>query len=216
MKLWHRVVLGLLVVVGIVAIVWRLSPDGQRAIPALTGILIVVTVWYADRTYEMVHEMRAARAAQVQPKIVATMDRLGPNSITPKVLSVGAGSGFDVEVTLALEPEGPSTEYVAAVLRPGRGQAFFFPDPVSKDVMTEVDEIARYDRLHIKGTCRDAFGVEITIDESLDVTKYVAAWKAGLWKRTSVTRREGKEPLEAIEEILDLIEHHIREMVQPD
>jgi hypothetical protein len=213
---WHRAILGLLLAAGVGLIVWRLAPNGQRAIPVLTGVLIAVTAWYADRTHEMVREMRAARAAQVRPKLVPTIDRLGPNALTPKVLSVGPGPAFDVKVKLTLHPDGPSADYVAGVVTPGRGQALLFRDPASHQVLVTIDEMSRYDRVHLTGSCKDALATSMTVDETLDLAAYVTAWKAGLWKAPGATKRQGREPLEAIVEILDLIEHHVREMVQPD
>lgn len=94
----------------------------------------------------MVREMRAARAAQVRPKLVPSIDRVAVRAITPKVLSVGPGPAFEVKVTLTLEPSGPSGDYVAAVLNPGRGQALFFRSPARNEVMVTVDELSRYER----------------------------------------------------------------------
>lgn len=215
LKLWQRWSLGFLLAAGIAAVVWLLAPSGHRAIPVLTGVLIAVTAWYADRTQEMVREMRAARAAQVRPKIVPSIQRIAANAMTPKVLSVGAGPAFNVNVTLTLEPGGPSGGYVAGVLTPGRGQPLLFRDPDSHQVMARVDEIGRYERVRLTGTCQDALGTPVDVDETMDLAAYVAAWRAGLWATPGATKR-GKAPLEAIEEILDLIEHHVREMVQPD
>jgi hypothetical protein len=216
LKPWQRVACGLLLAVGIGAIVWRLAPDGQRAIPVLTGVLVGVTAWYADRTNEMVREMRAARAAQIRPKLVPTVHRMAANAFTPKVLSAGPGSAFDVRVTLTLEPDGPSADFVAGVLSPGRGQALLFRERAAGEVMVKVDELSRFGQLRLTGSCRDGLGEQLAVDETMDLSAYIAAWKAGLWKLPDSTKREGKSPLEAIEEILDLIEHHVREMVQPD
>jgi hypothetical protein len=214
MKSWQRVALGVVLGVGVGVVVWRLAPNGQRAIPVLTGVLIAITAWYADRTHEMVREMRAARAAQLRPKLVVTMDKFAARAITPRVVSVGAGAAFDVNVRVTLEPNGPSGPFVASVLSVGRGQSLIFREQATNKVLASVDEFKSYERVHLTGSCADALGERMKVDETLDLSAYMAAYEEGLWKTPGGTKR-GKEPLEAIEEILDLIEHHIRLMVQP-
>jgi hypothetical protein len=77
---------------------------------------------------------------------------------------------FDVRVTVALEPDGPSSDYVASVLSPGRGQALFFLDPVNTGPIMTVDQLGRYERVHLRGTCRDAFEAQHLVDETFDLT----------------------------------------------
>jgi len=158
MARWQRMVFWVLLVAGVTAIVWLLAPKGQRAIPALTAVLVGVTAWYADRTNEMVREMPAARAAQVRPNVIASMHRIDVNTMTPKVLSVGPGAAFDVKVTLTLEPAGPSAEYAAAVLLPGRSQVLLFYEPGGKQPIVDIDEIGRYDRAPDRKLSRCSWG----------------------------------------------------------
>ena len=211
---WQRALIGVALVVAIV-VTGLVSPNGHRAIPVLTAVLIAVTTWYADRTHAMVREMQAARAAQLQPKLVLTMDKFSSLHFTPRIVSAGAGAAFSVNVTTTLEPDGPSGPFVSSVLSVGRGQSLLFREPTTKAVLASVDDFKKYKTVSLKGSCADASGNRLDVDETLDLTEYIAAYEAGLWKRPGATER-GKKPLEAIEEILDLIEHHIRQMVQPE
>jgi hypothetical protein len=212
MKVWQRVLIGAFFAALLgAAVEW----GGRRSASLLTAILVFATAVYVDRTHEMVREMRAARSAQLRPKLIVAMDRFAARAMTPKVLSVGAGAAFAVDVSVTLEPNGPSGPFAASVLGVGRGQSLLFRDPKSQVVLASVTDFKRYERVSLKGNCKDALGVSVEVDDTLNLSSYIAAYEAGLWKMPGATKR-GKKPLEAIEEILDLIENHIRTMVQPE
>jgi hypothetical protein len=204
-------VLGAVIVILAVVV----SPSDQRAIIGLSGALVLVTMWYARQTQEMVREMQAARTALVQPKLAPTIGRGAGQVLMPKVVSVGSGPAFNVDIEVRLEPNGPSTRYATGVWRPGLAQGLILTEQATQTHVLDEQALEKYQELRVTGTCRDALGNPVQVDEAMDLTAFLAAWRAGLWVRTPKTERD-KPPLDAIEEILDQIEHHIRVMVEPD
>lgn len=64
---WVSWVVGI-AVVGVVATVAFTLKSG-RAVAVSTGVLVLVTTWYAWQTRQMVRAMDAARSAQVRPHL---------------------------------------------------------------------------------------------------------------------------------------------------
>jgi hypothetical protein len=93
----------------------------SRAPAVLAAVLVVVTAWYAWQTQRMVEEMRAARAAQVRPRVVPTLHREASGSLVPRLVNVGSGPAVGVVLAVSLEPDGPRLPYATGFMPPGRG-----------------------------------------------------------------------------------------------
>ncbi len=91
-------------------------------ISALTAVLVGATIYYAFQTHKTVEEMKRARAAQVLPRLVPTFAKLPAANVLLRVVNVGSGPAFNVDVELVLEPFGDPIRYVSPVMAPGEFQ----------------------------------------------------------------------------------------------
>jgi hypothetical protein len=186
----------------------------DRIIAALTVALVGATIFYARQTRETVAEMRRGRSGQVMPRLVPAIQKLGPNDLLPRVVNVGVGSALNVVATMSLEPGGSSMTYRAPLLSPGRGQSLLLGrDPEhlnSLDFISEVDEFAQFNTLRLLGSYHDVLGDEHSVDESFDLASYIAAFRSGMWAKTTTVHREGEPPLETMAGALVNIENLLR------
>jgi hypothetical protein len=153
-------------------------------ISVLTAVLVVATIYYAAQTRATVREMKAARSAQVLPRLVPTLAKLPGAQVLLRVVNAGAGPAFGVDVELTLEPGGEPIRFVAPVMAPGEYQDFFAPGkgPASTEIqLAAISSV--YTTLHLQGTCSDALGESHPVDEPLDLGHFADVYLAGTWVR---------------------------------
>ena len=127
----------------------------------LTGALVGITAYYAWRTQQMVSEMKRARELSVRPILALELKFAGPNFAELRIVNVGPGTAFDVDLSLRMEPA-PGSErerdvrhWTAGVMVPGSSNDFRPPGDLY------MDQMARdYRSVTIKGTMRDALGAQ--------------------------------------------------------
>src|SRR6266540_3071013 len=121
---WLTVVTAVALIVLILLAAFTL-PTTDRAVAVTTGILVIVTLWYAWQTRQMVSQMESARAAQVRPHLALGVDLERGGAVFLRVVNAGAGPAMSVDVRIESEP-GPGVRipYMTPVLAPGAGQSF--------------------------------------------------------------------------------------------
>jgi hypothetical protein len=124
-------------------------------------LLVAITLYYARQAHETVKEMRAARGAQVLPKLIPAFKIVPPVVLYPRVVNIGPGSATDIECKLKLEPKGPEWSWRWPLLTPGEGQEFTprgnHPDGTPFQPLFE--ELKRhYTHLSLEASYRDAMG----------------------------------------------------------
>lgn len=134
-------------------------------IEILTGILVLITAYYARQNRAMVVEMRKARGVQVAPKLMPTLRLLGAGSCLPRIVNVGPGPAMRVDVTLTLEPDGPSRQWVTAVIASGETHDFY----QGEDLKRADDLVTKHPRLKLVGRCEDALGATLDINEVINI-----------------------------------------------
>jgi hypothetical protein len=88
----------------------------------LTGVLVVITGYYAKQTHDTVVEMRTARGAQILPKLVPTLEPIAPDHSFLRIVNAGAGPALNVELELILEPGGSVRRWKSAIVSAGETQ----------------------------------------------------------------------------------------------
>jgi hypothetical protein len=108
----------------------------NRVVAVATGILVIVTSWYAWQTRQMVSQMESARAAQVRPHLALSLDLEQGGAVFLRVVNAGVGPAMSVDVRIESEP-GPGVRipYITPVLAPGAGQSFIVRDGASQAVV---------------------------------------------------------------------------------
>jgi hypothetical protein len=96
-------------------------------ISGLTAALVGATIYYAlqtrqtvEQTRQTVEQMKAARAAQVLPRLVPTLSKLPAANVLLEILNAGPGPAFNVDVELILEPNGEPRRSCSASVLPAR------------------------------------------------------------------------------------------------
>jgi len=76
----------------------------MSATEVLTGVLVLVTAYYAWQNQRMVGEMRRSRELSVLPKLAVDLRLQGPTFAQVQVLNVGPGPALAVDLRIAFEP----------------------------------------------------------------------------------------------------------------
>lgn len=135
----------------------------------LTAALVVVTGYYAWQNQRMVNEMRAARSAQLLPRVMPSVASFGPGLIYLRVSNVGPGPALHVELTLRLEPGEWVHPWTTGVIAPMEKHDFYPRSSEDQAVMRLPQLTDRYQQFRIVGTCTDAVGKRYGIDEAFDI-----------------------------------------------
>jgi hypothetical protein len=152
------------------AITWLDKHQGAATV-LLTAVLIGVTIYYAIQNARMVGEMRRAREIAVLPKLAVDLNFLGPMNAAVAVRSVGPGPALDIVVRLIYEPtnlddDPPERRWRRNLLASGERLEFFPPGGANA---TNIDSLSvTYRAIALKGSMRDATGIEHTVDERFD------------------------------------------------
>ena len=119
----------------------------------LTGALVLITAYYAWQNFRMVQEMRAARAAAIQPRLVPTVAHLPAGHANLRVINVGPGAALDVDIHLNLDPNSPDIHYTTSVIPTGEFHDFMIPsDGGVETVITQLDTIvAKWEAFRLTG-----------------------------------------------------------------
>lgn len=145
-----------------------LNTNQGAATAVLTAVLIIVTIYYAFATGQMVGEMRRAREVTLLPKLAVELHHIGPMHVDALIKNVGPGAAFGVDVTLiydASKPERASLERRWRRNVIASGEQFEFLPP--RDAMDFRALAAEYTSIRLIGTMRDAFGKQHKVDEEL-------------------------------------------------
>lgn len=172
-----------LAVAGVVGLA-VLSLEPQRAVGVSTGVLVLVTAFYAFQTQRMVAEMALARAEQVRPRVVLDVEKLGGGNVFLRVCNAGVGSALGVDVRLSAEPGNLNIVYKAQVFAPAEGQSLIVRDSkgtVEVDLRRLVDNL-NYKRVLLTGRCQDALGKRHDVSDTLDLEEYADAFYSGFWR----------------------------------
>lgn len=177
----------ILVVIVTVSTAWRIGnrtgPDaerlvaqGQLIIAALQFVVAValagITGGYAWLSKRMVEEMRATRELQILPKLTLTPHFVGPGFAETRLVNVGAGPAFDVDVHLQFEASGAGLgradrRWRAHLVAPGDVHDFGPPERADGSPMGLEDLGRDVALIKLVGTMRDAMGRLHAVDEAI-------------------------------------------------
>jgi hypothetical protein len=174
------------VVIGLIVLAAFTLPT-DRAVAVTTGILVIVTLWYAWQTRQMVSQMELARAAQIRPHLALSVD-LERGAVFLRVVNAGAGPAMSVDVRIESEP-GPGVRipYMTPVLAPGAGQSFIVRDSANRAVvdLKQLVHTLQGKRVKLTGTCTDALGRGHRVADSLSLEEYSDAYHSRTWRAQS-------------------------------
>jgi hypothetical protein len=179
---WVYTVAYLALVGMVVLAILLLEPE--RAVGVSTGVLVLVTAFYAFQTQRMVAEMALARAEQVRPHVVLDVEKLGGGNVFLRVCNAGVGSAVGVDVRLSAEPGSLNIVYKAPVFAPGEGQSLIVRDStgtVETDLRRLVHNL-NYTLVLLTGRCQDALGKQHEVSDTLDLQDYADAFYSGFWR----------------------------------
>lgn len=146
------------------------------ALVVATFALVGITWYYAVQTRHTVREMKAAREAQVAPRLVPAIAMLGPTFVSFRVLNAGSGAALEVVCRFALEPSGPQWRWTWPILQSGDQQDFTpsgkHPDdtPFSPDLE---QVLKHYSSLRLSSTCKDSLGRVHRHEDQIDLTQTI-------------------------------------------
>ena len=179
----------------------------MSATEVLTGVLVVVTGYYAWQNRKMAQEMAAARRAAVLPKLVLTWTMVSPVLGFPTVKNVGLGPALDVDICVHFEPlsgheqRADSRRWTASVVVPGEEKQFLPPRSESGGSMDTEALALTYSQVRLTGVYRDALGEP---KDAEDVLLDIADWRriskeaVARWEEPDPAKRLAKELAERL------------------
>jgi hypothetical protein len=172
-------------------------------------VLVLVTVYYAWQTRQMVKEMRSARLLSLLPKLVLDIKMVGPTFGDVVVRNVGLGAAIDADLTLtfegseAAEPE--ERQWLAHVIAPGEDHEFLPADGIgSMD-----DLVAKHPTIALAGKIRDALGQTHTVAERIDVAEFWGRLENAYERWVESADRKVVRELEKIRRELEAMRRHL-------
>lgn len=167
----------------------------------LTGVLVLITAYYAWQNRRMAVEMAAARKIVVLPKISLSWKYLGPNVAVPAISNVGPGPALDVAVQMTYVPIEGSAEvpivrrWTSNLIIPGEASEFLTPDGANGGMMNVGELADRFREIRLSGSCSDALGEGHEVE---DVLTDIAEWRAVIgesmprWENPDAEKRLAK------------------------
>ena len=144
------------------------------AIVGLTGVLVLITAYYAWTNRTAVAEMAEARRQAVMPKLAITLDPFGPTYSKVKLLNVGQGAALDINVELLFEVDGQGgypgdrRHWRRHVVAPREAADFDVPDSPSGGLMDNEQLVKTFRRVRLTGQMKDVLGATHVVDETID------------------------------------------------
>ena len=150
-------------------------------IVVLTGLLVLVTLWYATETRRMVSRLDRQQETVTRPVLTFQLIPWHAKVLKLRIENVGAGPAFDVQGTVeAFTSDGPDTfPWSYPLLGSGRYEEFGIPAPAnaSSQERFNLDAIrARVSALRAAFTYRSAAHRPYTLDTTINVTNVTQDW----------------------------------------
>jgi hypothetical protein len=119
----------------------------------------------------MVKEMRAARAAQLLPKLVAKLDYVGMGQAFVTLYNVGLGPAMRVSVAITFEPKGRPMPFSSGMIMAQERIEFFGTNEEDQKQRTIMvgQMIERYTHLRMTGLYYDVLGGEHRAESVIDI-----------------------------------------------
>jgi hypothetical protein len=160
----------------------------NRAVAVTTAILVIVTLWYAWQTRQMVSQMESAREAQIRPHLALSVELERAGGVFLRVANAGVGPALSVDVRIESEAgSGVMIPYMTPVLAPGAGQSFIVRDGTGQAVsdLKQLVHTLQAKRVKLTGTFTDALGRGHQVEDSLSLEEYSDAYYSRTWRAQS-------------------------------
>jgi hypothetical protein len=176
---WPRwlVVLAGAAFAGLVVLLALTLPTG-RAVAVTTGVLVIVTTWYAWQTRRMAAEMESARAAQLRPHLALDVHK-EQGAVFLRIVNAGVGPAMSIDVLLTSEPGTlVRIPFRTPVLAPRAGQVFVLHEGTGPTVadLKQLVKTHGVKRVNLTGVFVDALGVVHEANDTLDLETYSDAF----------------------------------------
>jgi hypothetical protein len=155
-----------------------LAPSEILAI--LTGVLVLVTLYYAIQTRQMVVEMEKARGTTVLPRIAVSMNPIGGMVGWVRLTNVGPGPAMNIQAAITSEPNGFEISWHAHVVAPNEAHDFIPTPPGEPEAqLGYLDRLTeRYDRIRLDASYSDALGKSHETHESIEIREWWGSLKS--------------------------------------
>ena len=133
----------------------------------ITGVLVVINIYYAWQTRQTLAEMEKARKSEFLPYVKTRLDFLGPKFLILRMTNVGKGPAMDIDATVSFSPSSEVRYWKQNMMAPDEFHRILLPDG---NIDTVCEKAAK---ITIKGNYRDILGQTFSIDEEVDTKKFI-------------------------------------------
>lgn len=126
-----------------------------------TVVLVVITAVYVVYTGKLVSETKKARKQEVRPILHLDLVSAFAEVQSPRITNVGDGPAREIDIKLALEPDGPTEEIQLASLPDGESATYVGP---------AVSDLEKIDQIVMKGELKDVFDETHCVDEKIQLS----------------------------------------------
>jgi hypothetical protein len=147
---------------------------GSDVLVIVTGILAVITGFYAFQTWRTVKVMDKASRMEFLPKIKGHIHMVGPVHIDFRISNVGKGSASEVVVSFTVVGQNTiSRTWTQPLMKPNEFQDFFIPISETE----EKSDIPYFEnnetRIQISSSFEDILGDKHSSKEELNISEFV-------------------------------------------
>jgi len=174
------------------------------ALAIATIALVGITAYYALQTRNTVNAVKISAELSIRPHLKGTINMMGPVAINLMISNVGNGPAQTINLQYSLENVDDSgRNWNKPLLMSKDKEEFFIPTSENTTEMG-IDYFKNNPSiLHITGEYYDLLGKKYSMNDSINITEYVAQFQ-----QTQIRYKE--DPLEKIANYLEKIKDELR------
>jgi hypothetical protein len=171
----------------------------EWAIFSASIALVLVTIVYVAYTARMAREMQSTRLQNVRPRLGLDVDMRSGTLGELVVHNLGPGNALHLDVQIAYEPVGLTSDWRAPMLVAGDRRQFWMPALEEGGRWPSMEDVADAGIVvQLTGTLRDVYDAEHVVDEQLDLAAW---WRTAVATHQRLITDPAVEAAEALSEI---------------
>jgi hypothetical protein len=183
---------------------------GSDVLVIVTGILAILTGFYAIQTKKTVAVLEKTARMEFLPKIKGHIHMVGPVNIDFRISNVGKGPAGDIRVNFTVVGQNTvSRTWTQPLMKPNEFQDFFIPINEENQTQSNVPFFRNNEtRIELNATYRDILDIVHSSTEIINISEFVNQFERTLSVYNEETTSKISRSLERIgQELRDIKEN---------
>lgn len=185
---------------------------GPDVLVIVTGILVILTGFYAIQTKKTVKVLEKTARMEFLPKIKGHVNMIGPVNIDFRISNVGKGSASDVRVNFTfIGQHTVERTWTQPLMKPNDFQDFFIPINDDNQTQSNIPFFQNNEtRIEFNATYRDILDINHSSTEVINISEFVNQFERTLAVYNEETTSKISRSLERIGQELRDIKQNLR------